>query len=142
MPAPTTNLSLKSGVPLAPLHNNHPLGIAAAEPDHIIIPPAGNTVIEPPKLTEVPLIVIALFTKPALGKPVQLVKVPLAGVPRVGVVNTGLVNVLFVSVAVAEFLVASLVLSTLFKPKFVLAVVTLFKSLRLLVAISAPDKEA
>ena len=35
LPAPTTNLSLKSGVPFAPLHNTHPVGIAFAAPDHM-----------------------------------------------------------------------------------------------------------
>ena len=40
-PAPTINLSLKSGVPLDPLHSAHPVGIDAIDPDHIIIPPTG-----------------------------------------------------------------------------------------------------
>ena len=39
--APMINLFLKSGVPLDPLHNDHPVGIVAIEPDHIIIPPRG-----------------------------------------------------------------------------------------------------
>ena len=40
--APIINLLRKSGVPLEPLHNNHPLGIVAIVPDHIIIIPATN----------------------------------------------------------------------------------------------------
>jgi hypothetical protein len=36
------NLSLKSGVPLEPLHNAHPDGIEATDPDQRIIPPVGN----------------------------------------------------------------------------------------------------
>jgi hypothetical protein len=43
--APTINLFLKSGVPLAPLHNIHPVGIAAEEPDQTIIAPTGNAVV-------------------------------------------------------------------------------------------------
>ena len=41
LPAPTTNLSLKSGVLFWPLHNTQPLGIAFDAPDHIMIPPEG-----------------------------------------------------------------------------------------------------
>ena len=41
-PAPTTNLSRRSGVLDAPLHNSQPLGIEAALPDQIIIMPATN----------------------------------------------------------------------------------------------------
>ena len=40
-PAPTINRSLRSGVPLDPLHNTHPEGIEPIEPDHNIIPPEG-----------------------------------------------------------------------------------------------------
>jgi hypothetical protein len=39
--APSTNLSTKLGVPFNPLHNTHPVGIAAAAPDHNIMPPVG-----------------------------------------------------------------------------------------------------
>jgi hypothetical protein len=42
VPAPTTNLSRKSGVLLAPLHNNHPVGILATEPDHMTMTPVGT----------------------------------------------------------------------------------------------------
>jgi hypothetical protein len=37
--APTTNLSLKSGVPLLPSHNCQPLGIEATVPDQKMIAP-------------------------------------------------------------------------------------------------------
>lgn len=55
------------------------------------------TVVEPPKETLLPLIVTELLTKPALGKPVQLVKVPDAGVP-----STGATSVLLLSVCVPD----------------------------------------
>ena len=42
VPAPTTNLSRKSGVPLEPLHKDHPVGIDAIEPDQRVITPAGT----------------------------------------------------------------------------------------------------
>ena len=41
LPAATTNLSCKFGVPLDPLHNAHPPGTDPTEPDHRIIPPIG-----------------------------------------------------------------------------------------------------
>jgi hypothetical protein len=41
-PAPTTNLSLRSGVPLEPLQRYQPDGTEATEPDQIMIPPLGN----------------------------------------------------------------------------------------------------
>jgi hypothetical protein len=44
---------------------------------------------EAPNAIAVPPMVMELFTKPALGKPVQLVKVPLVGVPNTGVTNVG-----------------------------------------------------
>jgi hypothetical protein len=40
-PAPITNLFLRSGVLLEPLHRYQPEGIALAAPDQIIIPPLG-----------------------------------------------------------------------------------------------------
>jgi hypothetical protein len=51
-PAPTTKRSRKSGVPFAPLHNNHPAGIAACAPLQIMIPPLGieNDASATPKL--------------------------------------------------------------------------------------------
>ena len=42
LPAPRTNLSRRSGVPLDPLHNNHPAGMDATDPDHITITPLGK----------------------------------------------------------------------------------------------------
>ena len=42
LPAPTTNLLRRSGVPLEPSHNNHPAGIEITEPDHITITPLGR----------------------------------------------------------------------------------------------------
>jgi hypothetical protein len=44
---------------------------------------------EAPNAIAVPPIVIELFTKPALGKPVAFVKVTLEGVPRAGVTKVG-----------------------------------------------------
>tara|TARA_R110002051_G_scaffold297580_1_gene364029 strand:- start:180 stop:470 length:291 start_codon:yes stop_codon:yes gene_type:complete len=42
--APTTNLSLRSGVDAVPSHKVHPPGIDAEDPDHKVIIPAGNAV--------------------------------------------------------------------------------------------------
>ena len=42
-PAPTMNLSCRFGVPFVPSHKYQPLGIAAIDPDHMIMPPDGNT---------------------------------------------------------------------------------------------------
>lgn len=50
------------------------------------------TVVEPPSETLLPLIVTALLTRPAFGKPVALVSTAEDGVPRAGVTNTGLVD--------------------------------------------------
>ena len=49
------------------------------------------TVVEPPNETLLPLIVIALLTRPVLGKPVALVSTAEEGVPRAGVTRVGLV---------------------------------------------------
>ena len=46
---------------------------------------------EAPNAIAVPPMVIELFTKPALGKPVALVKTALDGVPSAGVTSVGLV---------------------------------------------------
>ena len=50
------------------------------------------TVVEPPSDTLLPLIVIALLTRPPFGSPVQLVKTPEAGVPKAGVTRVGLLD--------------------------------------------------
>ena len=42
-----------------------------------------------PSAMAVPPMVTELFTRPAFGKPVQLVSVPLVGVPRTGVMSVG-----------------------------------------------------
>jgi hypothetical protein len=55
-----------------------------------------------PSEIEVEPTVTALLTRPAFGKPVQLVNVPELGTPRTGAVNVGLVNVLLVNVCVLE----------------------------------------
>jgi len=60
-------LSLKSGVELEPLHNTHPLGIAAAEPDQIIIPPLGNTVVIAAATNAVEAICVVLVPAEAVG---------------------------------------------------------------------------
>ena len=49
------------------------------------------TVVEPPSDTLLPLIVTALLTRPAFGKPVALVSTAEDGVPKAGVTNVGLV---------------------------------------------------
>ena len=49
------------------------------------------TVVEPPSETLFPLIVTALLTRPAFGKPVALVSTTEEGVPNAGVTNVGLV---------------------------------------------------
>ena len=49
------------------------------------------TVVEPPSETLLPLIVIALLTRPAFGKPVALVSTTEDGVPKAGVTSVGLV---------------------------------------------------
>jgi hypothetical protein len=48
-------------------------------------------VVEPPSDTLVPLIVTALLTRPAFGKPVALVSTTEDGVPKAGVTSVGLV---------------------------------------------------
>ena len=47
-PAPTTNLSLRSGDPLVPSHNCQPVGIVDMVPDHIIILPVSTFPLPPP----------------------------------------------------------------------------------------------
>jgi hypothetical protein len=47
LPAPTTNLSLKSGVLFEPLHNTQPDGIAFDAPDQITMTPDGSDASEP-----------------------------------------------------------------------------------------------
>lgn len=42
LPAPTMNLSRRSGVPLVPLHSNQPEGMEAIDPDHMTITPLGR----------------------------------------------------------------------------------------------------
>ena len=76
-PAPTINLSLKSGVPLVPLQITHPEGIDAIDPDHIIIPPIG-IVPNPLSLAEGPATIspTEVILAPALTFPVN-VEVPL-----------------------------------------------------------------
>lgn len=49
------------------------------------------TVVEPPSETLLPLIVIALLTRPAFGRPVALVSTAEDGVPKAGVTSVGLV---------------------------------------------------
>lgn len=49
------------------------------------------TVVEPPSETLFPLIVTALLTRPAFGKPVALVSTAEDGVPKAGVTSVGLV---------------------------------------------------
>lgn len=44
VPAPMTNLSLRSGVELLPLHKTHPVGIADSAPDQMMMPPDGTIV--------------------------------------------------------------------------------------------------
>ena len=39
------NLLRRSGVPLEPLHSNHPVGIEATDPDHITITPLGKALV-------------------------------------------------------------------------------------------------
>jgi len=48
------------------------------------------TVVEPPSETLLPLIVTALLTRPAFGKPVAFVSTAEDGVPSAGVTNVGL----------------------------------------------------
>ena len=49
------------------------------------------TVVELPSETLLPLIVTALLTRPAFGKPVALVRTAEDGVPKAGVTSVGLV---------------------------------------------------
>ena len=42
VPAPTTNLSRKSGVPAVPSHSVQPVGLETIEPDHKVIRPTGK----------------------------------------------------------------------------------------------------
>lgn len=71
-PAPTTNLFLKSGVPLEPLHNSQPLGIEAILPDHITIAPEGTPFVSTKAVVAIWVVLVPGAAVVAKGVPVNV----------------------------------------------------------------------